>query len=218
LIRKRVVFVVGVVVAASTLGVLHAQAPHPLGMNAAKYHIAVVDISAIFKRHARFKATMEGMKKEMENIESKLKAERDKITAAEQQRNTYQPGTPDYKQADEAVARMMAEFQLEMGRQRKDFMDREAKVYYATYKEVVDMVNYYAQRQQIGLVLRFSGEEVDPNRRDDVLREINKPVVFQDKIDITGDILALLNRDQQATPQQQFPPSQARQSTQIPPR
>jgi hypothetical protein len=37
---------------------------------------------------------------------------------------------------------------------------------------------------------------VDPNRRDDVLREINKPVVVQDQIDITPDVLALINRDQ----------------------
>ena len=218
--RKRVVFAMTAVVASSMLGLLHAQAPHPLGVNASKYHIAVVDISAIFKRHARFKSTMDGMKKEMENIEAELKADKDKITQAEQQRNTYQPGSPDYKQADEAVARMMADFQLKMGRLRKDFMDREAKVYYQTYTEVVEAVNYYAKRQGIGLVLRFSGEQIDPNRREDVLREINKPVVMQDSIDITGDILVLLNRDQQASPQQQFPQSQARTpgqpGTQIP--
>ena len=97
----------------------------------------------------------------------------------------------------------MAEFNLKMGKLRKDFLEREAKVYYQTYLEVVDAVKYYAKRQNIGLVLRFNGEPVDPNRRDDVLREINKPVVVQDQIDITPDVLALINRDQQAagTPQ-----------------
>ncbi len=39
------------------------------------------------------------------------------------------------------------------------------------------------------------------NRREDVLREINKPVVFQNQIDITPDVLALLNRDQRAAQQ-----------------
>ena len=91
----------------------------------------------------------------------------------------------------------MADFNLKMGKLRKDFLEREAKVYYQTYLEVVDAVKYYAKRQNIGLVLRFNGEPVDPNRRDDVLREINKPVVVQDQIDITPDVLALLNRDQQ---------------------
>jgi hypothetical protein len=84
-----------------------------------------------------------------------------------------------------------------MGKLRKEFLEKESKVYYQTYLEVVDAVNYYAKRQNIGLVLRFNGEPVDPNSRDSVLREINKPVVVQDHIDITPDIVALLNRDQQ---------------------
>jgi hypothetical protein len=82
-------------------------------------------------------------------------------------------------------------------------------------------VKYYAKRQQIGLVLRFNGEPVDPNRRDDVLREINKPVVCQDQIDITPDILALLNRDQQGTPSTPQNPQTARPAgapSQLPPR
>ena len=90
---------------------------------------------------------------------------------------------------DEDIARQMAEFNLKMGKLRKEFLEREAKVYYQTYLEVVDAVKYYAKRQNIGLVLRFNGEPVDPNRRDDVLREINKPVVVQDQIDITPDVL-----------------------------
>lgn len=209
-IHKRILYAAAAALALSTFGYLYAQAPHPLGVNASKYGIAVVDISAIFKRHTRFKTTMDNMKKEMEAIETELKADREKITQAEQHRNTFSPGAAEYKKADEEVARMMAEFNLKMGRLRKEFLEQEAKVYYQTYLEVVDAVNYYAKRQNIGLVLRFNGEPIDPNRRDDVLREINKPVVMQDQIDITGDVLMLLNRDQtqQAVRPTTQPPSQ----------
>ncbi len=51
-------------------------------------------------------------------------------------------------------------------------------------------------------MLRFNGEPIDPNRRDDVLREINKQVVMQDSIDITLDVLVLLNSRDQSSPQQ----------------
>ncbi|HEX2477027.1 MAG TPA: OmpH family outer membrane protein [Lacipirellulaceae bacterium] len=190
----------------SSAQVPQAQAPQgqapQLSANVTKYGIAVVDISAIFKRHARFKATMESMKAEMETIEAELKADREAITKAEAHRNTFNLGQPEYKQADEKVAKMMADFQLKMGRLRKDFMEREAKIYYETYTEVVQMVNFYAKRHNIGLVLRFSGESIDPNRRDDVLREINKQVVMQDSIDITLEVLMLLNSRNLSTPQQ----------------
>ncbi len=197
---RNLVVLLALAVALSTWSSAHAQGPNPAGANASKYSIAVVDISYIFKKHARFTATMESMKKEMEGIEADLKADREKIAQQEQQRNQFNVGSAEYKQLDEEIARKMAEFNLKMGKLRKDFLERESKVYYQTYLEVVDAVKYYAQRQNIGLVLRFNGEPVDPNRRDDVLREINKPVVVQDKIDITPDVIALLNRDAGAAP------------------
>jgi Skp family chaperone for outer membrane proteins len=184
-----------------------AQAQKPFGINASKHGIAVVDVSYIFKKHDRFRATMESMKKEMEVTESELKADRDKIQQMEEQRNTYNPGSAEYKQLDEQLARDMAEFNLKMTRLRKSFLEREAKVYYQTYLEVGDAVKYYATRHDIGLVIRFNGEPVDPNRREDVLREINKPVVFQNQIDITADVIDLLNRDAQQNPQIGRPPA-----------
>jgi Skp family chaperone for outer membrane proteins len=199
-VRNYVLCTLATMVAVSMSTSTNAQVPNPAGANAAKFNVAVVDISYIFKNHQRFKSTMEAMKKEMEGIETELKGDREKIAALEQERNTFGAGTAEYKQRDEEVARQMANFNLKMGKLRKDFLEREAKVYYQTYLEVVDAVKYYAKRQSIGLVLRFNGEPVDPNRRDDVLREINKPVVVQDQIDITPDILALINRDQTGTP------------------
>lgn len=222
--RRPTVFTLAALLVVSISTGLQAQAPHPLGVNASKHGIAVVDISAIFKRHARFKATMENMKKEMESIEAELKADREKIAQAEQARNGYNAGSAEYKRMDEEVARMMAEFNLKMGRLRKDFLEREAKVYYQTYLEIVNAVEYYAKRQNIGMVLRFSGESIDPNRREDVLREINKPVVYQDQIDITGDVLAILNRDSQAgavpaaQPGAAVVPQATRPTAQFPPR
>jgi Skp family chaperone for outer membrane proteins len=163
--------------------------------NAATHGVAVVDISFIFKNHARFKAAMENMKKEMENIEAQLKGKRDEIAKIEEKRNTYTTGSNEYKQVDDQLTRAMADFNVEMTRIRKDFLDREAKEYYKTYLEIVDAVGLYATQRNIGLVIRYNGDPVDPNRREDVLREINKPVVFQNRIDITGEVLRALNRD-----------------------
>ena len=55
-------------------------------------------------------------------------------------------------------------------------------------------MEYYAQQNNIGLVLRFNGDQVNPDRPEAILKAINKPVVSQNNIDITPDVLALLNR------------------------
>jgi Skp family chaperone for outer membrane proteins len=186
--------------------------------NASKFGIAVVDIPYIFKNYSRFSATAEAMKKEMETIDGNVKAERQNIAAAEQARNGFKPGTPEYKKADEELARMMAEFQLKTSKLQKDFMERQAKLYYQTYLEVVDAVNVYATSHNIGLVLRFNGEPVDANRREDVMRDINKQVVIQNQIDITPDVLMLLNRDQRSQPTQPSTATNRPIGSQLPPK
>jgi Skp family chaperone for outer membrane proteins len=162
--------------------------------NATRFGIGVVDVSYIFKNYSQFKNAMEGMKTEMEAAEGKLKSERDGIAAKEEKRKQFNAGSAESNQLDEEIARSKAEFNLTAGRIRKDFLEREAKVYYQTYLEVSDAVKYYAQQHNIGLVLRFNGDQVDRNVREDVLRAINKPIVHQNNIDITPDVLALLNR------------------------
>lgn len=172
-----------------------AQAPNAAGANAQKYGIAVVDISYIFKNHQGFLAQMESMKGEVAGIEKQLEAERQKIVGMEEEKQRFKPGTAEFSEKDDRIATAKAQFQLNMQRMRKDFLEKEAKVYFETYQQVSKMIESYAKYQKIGLVLRFNGEPADPAQREAVLRDINKPVQFQNSIDITPDILALLNRE-----------------------
>lgn len=164
------------------------------GANAPKYGVAVVDVSYIFKEYQKFNAEMKQMQADMKAAETALKADRDRIQGQEEQRNKYKPGSEDFKRLDEQLARDKADFNIQAGKIRRDLLEREAKVYFQTYTEVSKAVQLYAQHNQIGLVLRFNGDTVDPSKREDVLRAINQPIVHQNAIDITPDVLALLNR------------------------
>ena len=170
-----------------------AQQPSP-SANASRYGIAVVDINYIFKNYSQFKSAMEAIKSDIEKAEIKLKASREGIQGKEEQAKQYQPSSPEFKQLDEEVARLKADFNIKAGRTRKDFQEREAKVYYQTYLQVSSTVQYFAQQNNIGLVLRFNGDQINPDRPEAILKAINKPVVSQNNIDITPDVLALLNR------------------------
>jgi Skp family chaperone for outer membrane proteins len=181
-------------------GVTHAQQPAagtaPVhGANAAKYGIAVVDISFIFKNYPGFTSQIETLKTEMEGADGKLKADRDRLVQMEEQRNTMKPGSPEFKQLDEQLAHLKAEFSIKQGTVRRDFLEREAKVYYQAYMDVSTAVKSYATQHQIGMVLRFNGDAIDPSQREDVMRAIMQPIVHQNNIDITPDVLLLLGVD-----------------------
>ncbi|MAT68969.1 MAG: hypothetical protein CMJ58_05540 [Planctomycetaceae bacterium] len=191
--KKLMLSAVAAGLALSLTTISAAQNPH--GANAARYGVAVVDVTFIFKEYPKFKSVMDGLKKEMENAETALKADRNRLKALQEQRDTLNATSDEFKQLDEQLARQQADFQIKAGKMRRDIMEREAKVYLDTYREVSAAVRAYATSNNIGLVIRFNGEDVNSSEnRQDVLRAINQPIVFQNSIDITPDVLGLLSR------------------------
>ena len=122
--------VLGIVLSSASWVV--AQQQNPAGANSSRFNIAVVDVSYIFKNYQQFRSSMDAMKKEMESAEGELKSERGQVQAREEQRTSFKVGSPEFKNIDEEIARLKAEFNLKAGRIRKDFLEREAKVYYQT--------------------------------------------------------------------------------------
>jgi Skp family chaperone for outer membrane proteins len=166
------------------------------GGRAAGHNIAVVDVSIIFKEHARFKAMTEKFKKDVEVAEAKLKEEYTQIKALQEQLKGFTPGSPDYKQLEQRVAKAMADWQLKGQMQKKDLMEAEGRIYFQVYRELDDAVKRFAQKHTIALVLRYASDPVDdPNDRNEIVRGINKSVVYVDPaLDITTLILQDLNR------------------------
>ncbi len=189
-------FVVALLVVGPLLNSVAAQ--QTTGANASRFGVAVVDISYIFKHVfqnlPRFKGQMDALQAEVKAVEDKLQAGRLQIAQSEERLKTFKPGSTEFKELDEKVSRDKAIFNLDTTKQRKDFMERESKIYHQTYVEVSVAIKYYSERNNIGLVLRFNGDPGDDLQRENVMRQLSKPVVFQNGIDITGEILRMLTQ------------------------
>ena len=187
---------------AATLGqaAIQAQAPVPPAAAPAARpatpasHVAVIDVGYIFKNHTRFKAAMDKMKDEVLAAENALKSERDRINGLMEQLKGFNVGTPEYKKLEAEVAKAQGDFSVNAQLQKKDFMDREAKVYLQVYSEIERAVSQFARDNGIAVVHRFDGDPVDSSDRNRILGSITKPIVYYDpQIDITPDVLRMLN-------------------------
>lgn len=158
--------------------------------------IALLDVSYIFKNHARFKSQMEDMKADVERAEQQVKTERDAIAKLAERLQEFRKGTPDYKNMEEELAKRQADLQVQVTLQKNEFLQREAKTYHNVYQEILQVTDYYAKQNGYDMVLRFNGDPVDVERPDSVLAFINKPVVwYQKQLDITPAVLQELNRN-----------------------
>lgn len=181
-------FVIGVATSVSVFAQAPAQPASPAT------HVAVVDVGYIFKNHARFKSAMDKMKDEVMTAENGLKAERDRINGLMEQLKGFNVGTAEYKRLEAEIAKAQGDFNVNAQLQKKDFMEREARVYKQVYDEVEKAVSQFAKEHRIAAVYRFDGDPVDSADRNQILRGITKPIVYYDPgIDITPDILKMLN-------------------------
>ncbi len=170
------------------------------GQPAAAPRLALLDVSRVFKNHNRFKGMMEDMKADVQQAENRVKAERDAINKLLERLKDFRNGTPDYKSLEAEIAERQADLEVKVRLQRKQFLEREAKIYYNVYQEIWQATDYFCRRHNIDMVFRFNGEKVDPEQPQSVLGEINKPLVWYDQsLDITDAILSELNRTS-ATP------------------
>ncbi len=153
-----------------------------------------MDVSRVFKEHARFNAEMNSMKAEVQTAEGNMKRKADDLQQRMEELKELAPGSPDSKRLEEYVATERAKMQVDVQLQRKEFLQKEAKIYHMVYREVQQEVEYFANRYGISAVMRFSAEQANVEQPDEVLRDINKSVVwFAPHLDITNDILRALN-------------------------
>jgi len=138
---------------------------------------------------------MEDMKADVQRAESQIKMERGSIQKLAERLKEYRKGTPEYKSIEEDLTKRQANLRVRVELQRKEFLEQEAKIYHNVYQEILQEVDYYCASRGIAMVLRFNSEAVDAGRPEDVLRYINKPVVWHNRaLDITQIVLENLNR------------------------
>lgn len=162
---------------------------------AAGANIALLDVSYIFKNHTRFKGMMEDMKADVERAEAQVQTEKETMGKLVERMGEFTKGTLDYKQMEEDLAKRHANLQVQIQLQKKEFLQKEAKIYHNVYQEIWQTTDYYCKQNGIDMVLRFNGDKVDVEQPKSVLTFINKPVVwYQDRMDITPFVLQELNR------------------------
>jgi Skp family chaperone for outer membrane proteins len=156
--------------------------------------VAVVDISLIFKNHQGFKQSMDGLKAKVDAAESGLRARHEALAKERDKLAQYKTGSPNYKALEQQIADGAAKIQVDMQLQKKEFLEEEARVYFDTYRQIQEVIADYANKNNIGLVLRFSRDPIEREDRQSVLAGVNRAIVYESGLDITNDILSNLDR------------------------
>jgi Skp family chaperone for outer membrane proteins len=156
--------------------------------------VAIIDMGYIFKQHAGFQAASAEMRKVAQAAEAEFKGKKETIQKMMQKIETYNKGSAEYKQLEQEITKAQADMQVEFKLAQKSFVERESKIYYEVYQQVLEEVKRYAESAGIVLVLRFNGDPADKNNPEEIGREVNNLIVYYHQaIDITPIIRDRLN-------------------------
>ena len=173
--------------------ILSALAVSILSASASAAPVALIDVGKVFKNYSGFSNSLDKMKAEVKAFEQELNTQRTRLQSQGQALQELQPGTPDYKQREQALARKLADMRVEMELKRKEMLEKEAKLYHAVYQQIVGVVQRISSERKIGIVLRYDSEEGDPTDRASVMRYVNRTAVYSHpSLDITNEVIKRL--------------------------
>ncbi|HEY1065590.1 MAG TPA: OmpH family outer membrane protein [Pirellulales bacterium] len=178
-----------------------APAAAPAAHGGVPVGVAVIDLQFVFKNHYRFQGEIEQMKKDVEGRETALKAQRDALRAKKEGLSQYVVGSPDYRKLEGELAQEEANLMVQVQIQKKEFLEREAKIYFNAFNEIEGIVRLIAERNNIAMVIRFSRDDLKSADPQQVMQELNRVVLYTNpQIDLTDIVVGQLNKGIQPPP------------------
>jgi Skp family chaperone for outer membrane proteins len=163
--------------------------------------VAVIDLPFLLQNHGRFKAENEDLKRRIQAAEEMVKQDQKAIEQQAGVMQTFQRNTPDYKAAEETLAKMNADLQLKVQIQKRNFAEERTKSLAKVQDELANYVYSYATQHGILVVMNYNGEEVDASNPQSVMGALYNPVLYKHPAsDITQQILQMINTQQPVTP------------------
>ena len=151
--------------------------------------VAVLDVAKVFKENSVFDQRMNAIKDEAERFKSQMQAEEQSVQQDAERLKEFNPGSAEYKQLEGELEQRTAKMRTLARQTQTDLLTREAKIYYDTYMEMQKVVASIADQYGITLVIRFDSGPIDPDNRGDVVKGVNRNVVFQKNLDLTNMVI-----------------------------
>lgn len=162
--------------------------------------VAVVDMEHVLDNHPTFTAQMEAMKAEFQQTMKDFEERRKKISESIQQLNSQlNSDSPEFKQREEAIVGQESRLRLDAKNKQEEFDERQAKLMYDTYNQIVGSVGMAAKYYKFDLVVRYNRKQstqMNPKKPQSVLYGADREVIyFSEQIDLTDVVIGLLKRD-----------------------
>lgn len=150
--------------------------------------VAVLDVAKVFEMNASFKQQMDAIKARADQLKSQIQAEQTAIQTAAQAVLQLDVGD-ERNQKESEIEQRQAALRTRARQLETDLLKQEAEIYYQTYEQMKSVVAKLAGEFGISLVMRFDSSAIKAENRADVIKGVNRTVVYHDHLDLTTKVI-----------------------------
>lgn len=171
-----------VVCAFSLAGTLNAQ-------NSNGGMVAVLDVAKVFEGNTVFTNRMEAIKTEATEFKSQMEAEQLAIQQQAEGLKGLNQGSPEFNALQAELEQKTATLRTKAQQTNTALLNKEAQIYYDTYQQMQTTVADLASKYNITLIIRWDSKPIDPTKRDEVIKGVNRNIVYQKDLDLTSLVI-----------------------------
>ena len=151
--------------------------------------VAVLDVAQVFKVNQNFDSEMKNIKQQAEKLKLEIQQQQEAIKAEAMQISQYEAGSAERNKMEAEVEQKQARLRTSARQAEAELLNSEARVYYDTYLKMQTVVGDLAAKHSISLVVRFDGGQIDRASRPEVIKAVNRSVVYHKDIDLTNLVI-----------------------------
>ena len=171
---------------------LASQSANAQEGQAASGLVAVLDVAKVFKENLEFTSKMEAIKTEADKLKAQITQQQETIKAQAQGLADLAVGSAERNQLEANLEQQQASLRTKARQAETQLLNQEARIYYDTYQKMQGVVESLAGEHGISLVLRFDSEQFDSTNRAEVIKGVNRAVVFHKRLDLTNAVATAL--------------------------
>ncbi len=145
--------------------------------------VAAVNIGRLIRDRTGMRQSLKELRSRQQIIDEALAEERRQLDQERGQLSGLETGSAAYRILDNDLARREADWEVRAESARRDFRQREARIYTSTYDSVVEGVRRCTQRLETGIVHHFERHDAGESQADDrpgsILERIERAVTCQ---------------------------------------
>lgn len=165
--------------------------------------VAVLDVAKVFKNNAQFDHQLERIKQEAESMKVQIQKQQESIRQRAQQVMQMEVGSAERNKQEAEIEQEQTSLRTRARQIEADLLKREAKIYHDAYVEMQQVVARIANEYGISLVLRFDSNEIDPENRAEVVKGVNRAVVYHHRLDLTNMVIEKMSPSSASLPTNQ---------------